>query len=188
MIENVENEFFFERKYVVTSPAYQLESMYVEFTNPVIDGSGDVLRESRIFADRAFQGELDIRSETLTVNGTAYVNTYPADTMSAKQFEGFDVAGFTGYTTADGTIGVSFNEIADDGTGVYGSSQQYQDIWDALRVNVADNDPNQTVAHDIGARSLEIAFNNTAGSMLNRPIDVVYVPMSRMLWKNDLVD
>ena len=180
-------DFLVERKYVVTDPAYQLESMYVEFTNPVIDGSGDTLRESRTFEELAYYGALYITNETLTVNGTDYVNTYSPE-MSTQEFDGFDVAGFTGYTTADGTIGVSFNEIADDGSGVYASTQQYKDIWDALRVNVADNDPNQTVAHDIGARSLEIAFNNTTGSLLNRPIDVVYVPMARMLWKNDLVD
>ena len=58
-------------KFVGTDPfAPRLESMYVEFTNPV----GDSLKESRTFSETLMNGGLDITSEMLIVNGTEYAS------------------------------------------------------------------------------------------------------------------
>lgn len=49
------------------------------------------------------------------------------------------------------------------------------DIWDALRVNISE-------WPDIGNNNLEIVIDGQ-GNYFSNPIDVVYIPMSRMLWK-----
>jgi hypothetical protein len=157
-------------KFVGTDPfAPRLESMYVEFTNPV----GDSLRESRTFSNVLVSGGLDITGEMLAVNGMEYAS--------------FGIASSQGQFTynIDGRddINVAFYEIDDYGNGVGQSDETFQDIWDALRVNEVDISGN--VAHDIGASSLEIVLSDSNLSNPSfRPIDVIYIPMSRMLWKD----
>lgn len=61
------------------------------------------------------------------------------------------------------------------------SGLSFRDVWDALRVN-------ETGALSIGASNLEMAFTRgelfyTANRFGSETIDVVYTPMSRMLWK-----
>ncbi|MBW2194880.1 MAG: hypothetical protein JRF37_04715, partial [Deltaproteobacteria bacterium] len=51
------------------------------------------------------------------------------------------------------------------------------DIWDALRVNEGIGAPN------VGSNVLEIAIDEGA-NYFSQPINVVYIPMSRMLWKD----
>ena len=57
------------------------------------------------------------------------------------------------------------------------NSKKFKDIWDALRVNAAAGN------HHIGTNTLEIVIDE-AGSLFSNPIDVIYIPMSRMLWKD----
>lgn len=52
------------------------------------------------------------------------------------------------------------------------------DMWDALRVN-----EDWWGSPNIGKNNLEIAIDREA-NYFEKPIDVVYIPMSRMLWKN----
>jgi len=159
-------------KFVITDPLEaRLESMYVEFTNPV----GDSLRESRTFSNILVNGgQLDIKGEMLTVNGT-------------EEYASFGIASSPGQFTynIDGRddINVAFYEIDDYGNGVGQSDETFQDIWDALRVNEVDM--SGSVAHDIGASSLEIVLSDSnKNSPAFKPIDVIYIPMSRMLWKD----
>jgi hypothetical protein len=55
------------------------------------------------------------------------------------------------------------------------SSTEFKDIWDALRVN-------SKRAPNIGNNVLEIVIDREK-TFYNKPIDVLYIPMSRMLWK-----
>ena len=54
------------------------------------------------------------------------------------------------------------------------SSAGFKDIWDALRVN-------EPGAPSIGEKNLEISIDEGT-SVFSRPINVVYIPMSRMVW------
>ena len=52
------------------------------------------------------------------------------------------------------------------------------EIWDALRIN-------EPGAPKIGSNNLEICIDNGMNTnIFSNPIDVVYIPMSRMLWKD----
>ena len=56
-------------------------------------------------------------------------------------------------------------------------SLRIDDIWDALRVNMASPDK------DIGDNNLEMIFGSTAFQF--GAIDLIYVPFDSMDWKDD---
>ncbi len=169
--------------YVLTdASAPHLNNMFVEVSNP----HGDVLREKRYFAVPD-QVAININGEELKVNSSTYTNDY---TPGGSLEYSINASGFDGYYDATGEqklIDVSFYELGDDNVRSYNSegeldpsSETFQDIWDAMRVN-------EPGAPNIDESSLEIAFNNVPDrpTLLNNEIDVIYIPMSRMLWKSD---
>ena len=181
-------------KYVLTTPdAPGLDSMSVRFGNP----ASESLKEARFFDDRTSlndgNGEIfdyhPISSETLTLNDveTFTFSDNPVNgqyAITQNTGDGMNPAGFSYMVRSNGTvtnIPVAFFVLGDgdmpENRGVmpgYGD-QDFQDIWDAIRVN-------ETGASNIGTNNLEIAIDKDA-QYFSRPIDVVYVPMSRMLWR-----
>ena len=161
-------------KYVKTSPRYPLlESMAVTLQNP----QGEEFAESRMFTATFNQF---VTSEQLVVNGIFYSNQYnlasPADSTIGFSTSSTS-AGFN-YNFENGRdpINVSFYELS--GNNAQKSNQTYKDIWDALRVNSGGSAP------DIGDSSLEIVITDGAATPTFNAFDVVYIPMSRMLWKD----
>ncbi|MDY6842814.1 MAG: hypothetical protein SVW57_01795, partial [Thermodesulfobacteriota bacterium] len=174
----------------VDNPSWapELDTMYVQFVN-----SGDEsLKEQRWFSLRngLFQ---KIASEQLVLNPQAEsVTTYvfnsspgPGEYMSGPLAgSGTNPAGFE-YIFGDGRdpVKIEFFVVGDaDTIGNQGvssedySSESIEDIWDALRTNGDVQSP------DIGHNNLEIVIDS-AQSSFAQSIDVIYIPMSRMLWK-----
>ena len=86
---------------------------------------------------------------------------------------------------------MAFHAVGDeDDSGNYQYPGRVDDIWDALAVNESFH---PTVGN---GKNLEIVIDPAADgdpgrvvNTFNDPIDVVYVPMSRMLWKDkEVVD
>ena len=182
-------------KYVVSpSGSPLLDNMYVAFTNP----SDESLKEQRWFADvrthleppnaSPYDGQR-ITSEELTLisltngsqthgynydtanpigNGIYYAEPHPSG-------GGFEYVLLSGLEV-QGRIDVGFFVVGDidDNGGKF--TGEINDIWDALRVN-------EVGAPNIGNNNLEIAIDSEK-NFFSRPIDVVYIPMSRMLWKS----
>ena len=164
----------------------ELESMYVKFTNP----TNESLKEQRGFSLRV-GGEVQyINDERLTINGIEYVYT-DSGTLNG-QYQIASTAGTGGnplgfkYVFRSGGIerdvNVAFFVVGDavnaENVGVmsgYGKTS-FDDIWDALRVNTNEGAPY------VGNNNLEIAIDPEK-HVFSRPIDVIYIPMSRMLWK-----
>jgi hypothetical protein len=165
--------------------------MYVKFTNP----TNESLKEQRGFGLRV-GGEVQyINDERLTINGIEYVYTGPG-TLDNGQYQtvptagtGGNPSGFKYVFRSEGNerdINVAFFIVGDahgaENVGVmtgYGE-ESFDDIWDALRVNTEEGAPY------IGNNNLEIAIDNEQ-NVFSRPIDVVYIPMSRMLWKSQFI-
>jgi hypothetical protein len=195
-------------RYVEYDGPPDLESMYVKFTSP----SGRYLKESRSFGSHP-QMQQEITSETLELslggsNDGTYTYTddwrkwpvtgnkywvYP-DTSFMYSPQGKNPAPFyymyryglynddpskdqiaplvmmdffvVGDGDTDQNQGVSIDDY---------SGQSFRDIWDTLRVN-------EPGAPQIGNNNLEMAFKR--GWSSTATIDVVYIPMSRMLWKD----
>ena len=178
-----------------------VDTMSVTFTNPVQES----LNEFRTLAVRQVLVEEPlivsptqrIETEQLTVKGITYDfpqgigPTHPDilnptaghySTMSdSRGFdyllpdgESIDVAFYAlGDGEYEGDAGVEwYRTYYDDGVG-----GQITDIWDALRVNEGP------VAPYVGSNVLEIAIDEGANYFI-QPIDVVYIPMSRMMWKD----
>ena len=181
-------------KYVVSpSGAPLLDNIYVAFTNP----SDESLKEQRWFADLRthfeppnappYDGQR-ITSEELTLislaNGSQTYG-YDYDTANpigngiyyaeSHAYGGFDYVFSSGGEDPQ-RINVEFFVVGDvdENGGKY--TGEINDIWDALRVN-------ETGAPNIGNNNLEIAID-AGRDFFSRPIDVVYIPMSRMLWKD----
>jgi len=157
----------------------ELESMSVTFTNPVQES----LQESRSFGPQIKGAPFwvqNITKDTLTLSTEpqpfTYGTGYTVDSINPTHFGGFD------YVLGDGSrIDVAFYNA--DNTGGRDAQQTggFQDMWDALRVSEpvgfgTDTRPN------IGDNNLEIAIGQNSGPF-SQPIDVIYIPMSRMLWK-----
>ena len=181
-------------KYVMTtSNAPELDSMSVRFANP----ANESLKEARFFDDRTSSvnsnGNLfdyhPISSETLTLNDieTFTFSDNPVNgqyTITQNTGDGTNPGGFSYKVTSKGTvtnIPVAFFVVGDGdrpenrGAMPGYDDQSFQDVWDALRVN-------ETGATNIGANNLEIAIDSD-GQYFSKPIDVIFIPMSRMLWK-----
>lgn len=184
------------RKQILTTwHAPTLDNMYVKFTNP----SGESLQESRWFGDKAYcvihqfvMGE-ELELSSLKNGKHTYGYHYtghnvddpdvpelyplgkellPEGSYTVENIKG---AGFNYTFAGDPSINVSFFKVDDYGDGPV-KSVDLADIWDALRVNESWGSPN------IGNNNLEIAIDREA-NYFDKPIDVVYIPMSRMLWK-----
>ena len=57
------------------------------------------------------------------------------------------------------------------------SSVSFNNIWDALRVNMTEN------GKSIGSNNLEMRFLSSAAVFPGGAIDLIYVPFSDMLWQ-----
>ncbi len=155
----------------------ELASMYVKFINP----AGESLKEERFFGNLSYEGSWGSQSiygETLTISGTAdYSGSFNIDNLDYPDpTDGFDYY----YTDDSGysqRINVSFFSLADI-NGNNGSIE-INSIWDALRVNES------AIGPFIGNNNLEIVISNKANSpaIFTQDIDVIYIPMSRMVWK-----
>jgi len=196
-------------RYVEFWEAPLLASMYVKFTSP----AGDYLKESRSFNpsityEVSEGGEQKITSETLTLSWDRtysyseditqgedkdeywvypdsdfiyspkgknpapfyYMYRYgPYDTNpELDQIAPLVMMDF--FVVGDGDTDQNQGVSVDDYSG-----QSFRDIWDTLRVN-------EPGAPQIGNNNLEMAFKR--GWSSTATIDVVYIPMSRMLWKD----
>ncbi len=154
-----------------------LDSMTVTIRNP----DADTFQEGRTFAGELFAdyARQMVTGEFLRINDELYTNRYdytdpdPAaiEYATARTSGGFD------YQFAEGLrspIHVSLYELSENGS--QQSREQYDDIWDALRVNEEKH-------HTIGASALEMVISDGAETPRFTDFDVVYIPMSRMLWK-----
>ncbi len=168
-----------------------LDQMYVKFTNP----SGESLKESRWFGEKAYcvihqfvmGEELEVTSlkDGTHTYGYHYTDAlsdpelYPANKVTLPDgsygIENIRGGGFNYTFAGESTINVAFFKVDDYGKGPV-ESVAFADIWDALRVNETWGSPN------IGDNNLEIAIDGEA-NYFDKPVDVVYIPMSRMLWK-----
>jgi len=172
-----------------------LDQMYVKFTNP----SGEYLKESRWFGEKAYcvihqfvMGEelqlSSLKNGTHTygyhfedvVSDSGRWELYPTSKVLLAEgsygVENVEGAGFNYTFAGDKSINVAFFKVDDYGDGPV-ESVDFADMWDALRVNEGWGSPN------IEENNLEIAIDGEA-NYFEKPIDVVYIPMSRMLWKN----
>jgi TolB-like protein len=196
-------------RYVEFWEAPLLASMYVKFTSP----AGDYLKESRSFNpsityEVSEGGEQKITSETLTLSWDSTIYSYSKDVTQGEDKDEYWVYPDSDFIySPQGKNPAPFyymyrygpynddpskDQIAplvmmdffvvndgdtDQNQGVsiddY-SGQSFRDIWDTLRVN-------EPGAPQIGNNNLEMAFKR--GWSSTATIDVVYIPMSRMLWK-----
>jgi hypothetical protein len=182
-------------KYVkTTSSAPELDNMSVRFANP----GNESLKEARFFDDRTSSVDSNgnpfyyhpVSSETLTLNDieSFTYNDKPVNgeyTITTNTGDGTNPAGFSYMVKSNGTITsipVAFFVVGDGdrpenrGEMPGYDDQSFQDIWDALRVN-------EPGAPNIGTNNLEVAIDQ-GRQYFRSPIDVVFIPMSRMLWKS----
>ena len=183
-------------------PYVEVGTKWYKFINP----SGEYLREDTSLDPRVEIGEgvKDIKqyinSEELTL-----VNMDPSGSLNSPatfthNFDSTDPLGANEYRTEPGyekftfmfgntsinSIDVAFWAVGDNNT-----NREYlgeiEDMWDAFRVN-------EPYGPQIGENNLEIIIDPTPGTPDNPtnrdnnyfrdPIDMVYVPMSRMIWKD----
>jgi hypothetical protein len=170
-----------------------LDQMYVKFTNP----SGEYLKESRWFGEKAYclihqfvmGEELELSSLKNGMHSYGYHYTdvlsdpelYPTNKVLLPEgsygVEKVSGAGFNYTFAGDSKINVAFFKLDDYGNDPV-EAVDLADMWDALRVN-----EDWWGSPNIGDNNLEIAVDREA-NYFDKPIDVVYIPMSRMLWKN----
>jgi len=174
------------------STPVSLASMSVEFTNP----GNESLKEELQFTGSDILGRQDVSSETLTLSGTetkTYTNLYGQDvreyytvrndSQSPSQPGGFI---YQAWNDESDIVAVDFFVVGDidtvDTEYSTGDTPGFKDIWSALAVN--ESGLYNSDAYSIGNNTLEIAIDAGRNFFAN-PIDVVYVPMSRMLWKSE---
>ncbi|MEA1934329.1 MAG: CsgG/HfaB family protein [Thermodesulfobacteriota bacterium] len=173
--------------------AFELDRMSVRLTNP----GGDFLQESRAFgiltevAGEYQQYLQPINNEQMLINLNNNQQSYsyapdiayaqageywvvPSQLVIAGNPTSFDYMSVGGpiVTTEFFVVGDDTNANNIGATDVY-VYNTISDIWDALAVN-------QTEAPYIGNNNLEMVFRDGNGAEI---VDVVYIPMSRMLWK-----
>jgi hypothetical protein len=198
-------------RYVVTTEqAPELDNMSVTFTAP----SGDYLTQERAFlAKHSYPvNHQEIDNETLSLS-SGDVYTYTNNWTNAGPNEywispaGADPAykaasdhnpmGFhymrrygplnenPGQDMIEPFIEANLFVVGDGTVGHAGVSPQdysdvsIQDIWAALNINNGQS--------YIGNNNLEINLRGLQTGVLDHEIDLVYIPMSRMLWRNDRV-
>ena len=173
--------------YIQFNSGLELDAMSVRFSNP----GNDYLEESRTFGNMesfatgsaVFYWQT-IERERLASSlwSTDYENFTASEWFVLSASTTGDNPGGFRYIRADETdlATVSFHVLGDADTDnnqgeISGySNVVFQDIWDALRVN-------EVGAPSIGNNNLEIVIEG--GVFDSNPIDTVYIPLSRMLWK-----
>ncbi len=161
--------------------APRLDNMYVKFTNP----SGDYLKEARSFTTIDNPWIQPISSENLSLYSLPaglQQYTYSTDATVPGSYGIIAQPNGFAYGFGDSKINVAFYKADDygDNNAVDVSGNEVpKDMWDALRVN----EVSWSGAPQIGYNNLEIAIDQDS-QFFQKPIDVVYIPMSRMLWKN----
>jgi TolB-like protein len=174
-------------RYIGPSSGIYLDSMYVRFTNP----SSQYLQESRTFGAGG-DGIQPIETEQLTSSqwqgALVYGFGYQVPTSEA---DGVNPIGFTYVKSLVGDFqspilaSVSFIVLGDANTdtniGIRSGFEEvyFQNIWDVLRVN--ETGEFESEAPNIGSNNLEIIISG--GMFDSSSIDTVYIPLSRMLWK-----
>lgn len=172
-----------------------LDRMYVKLTNP----AGEYLKESRWFGEKAYcvihqfvMGE-ELQLSSLTngkhTYGYHYADAltepelYPANKVALPEgdygIENIEGAGFNYTFAGSKSMNMAFFKVDDYGEGPV-ESVDFADLWDALRANESSS----WGSPQIGNNNLEIAIDPQA-NYFDKPIDVIYIPMSRMLWKNE---
>jgi hypothetical protein len=184
----------------------ELASMSVKFTNPAEES----LTESRGFGEKILSDgywRQEIQNETLAVSSGAVSKTYdfagsgwslepPSDdTYVIQPLAQYQLpTGFQYVFSHEGTlrfVDVVAHAVGDadtvDNTGIQLEHEGFfPDIWRMLATNSAET------ASYIGSNNLEIVIDkniipdpntDVSTSFFSNPIDVVYIPMSRMLWK-----
>ena len=179
-----------------TAGAPELGDMSVAFTNPAEES----LKEARWFEGKTTMDAAPVQAisqERLTLvssglNGSFAYASGDAPLMDGRYRVVADEAGKAGNPRgfhyalrtggSDRSVNVAFFVVGDgdraDNQGPASgddSGVAFKDIWDALRVN-------EPGAPQIGENNLEIAMD-AEKQVFSRPVDVVYIPMSRMLWK-----
>jgi hypothetical protein len=85
---------------------------------------------------------------------------------------------FASHAGEQNSINAAFYVVSDNGMRQDGySSLKIKDIWDALRINMIGSSKN------IGDNNLEMIFSSAV--LRYGPIDILYVPHTRMEWKGD---
>jgi hypothetical protein len=169
-----------------------LEGMSVTFTNP----GNESLSNQRTFAESHMDSSPDykqkITGESLQITTIDTDNTYRM-TMGGSPGNGeftitADSSTASGFSYLLGStasrMDVRFFVLGDgdtfDNRGEmpgYRNTIAFTDIWDSLRVN-------ESGATHIGNNNLEIQID--AGMRFyEKPIDTIYIPMSRMVWKSE---
>ncbi len=179
-----------------TAGAPELGEMSVAFTNPAEES----LKEARWFAAKSLMDSAPvqaIRQEQLTLVSRGLDNTLDYAWGCAPLMDGQyrvvkDPAGSSSHPGgfhyalrtggSERSVNVAFFVVGDgdraDNQGLASgdySGVAFKDIWDALRVN-------EPGGPQIGENILEIAIDADK-QVFSQPVDVVYIPMSRMLWK-----
>ncbi len=165
---------------IANNSGVDLSAMYVEFTNP----SGETIKETREFGTSFF--DFDDYNQTQPIidqdlflkaldkmesydfySGGYRIDVWNLDPLNPDHATaGFDIV----LNDKDRTrISVSVYGLPDSFDGVI------RDIWDALRVNERN-------APRIGDTNLQIIIDGDK-VYFNKPFDIVYIPMSRMIWK-----
>ena len=174
-----------EGRFVVNNHEFvELNTMSVELTNP----GNESLKEERTFGELKPYGLFDsmqpIIAEQLTLNHSAEYDYTAGGPPGTGEYRVQTMADPTNphygefyYELGgeDSHIFVAMHKVSD-----YDEDPEkidyIKDIWDALRVNEM-NSPY------IGSNNLEITVDGDR-HYFNEPIDIVYIPMSRMLWKD----
>jgi hypothetical protein len=175
-----------------------LDNMYVKFANP----GGESLKETRTFNPAIEQDIIGrniqrINAEQLEIyakgnsNTFNYISSSPGVGEYSIASNGLGAGFYYDIGGNNQDINVAFHAVGDeDASGNYQYPGRVDDIWDALAVNESFH---PTIGN---GKNLEIVIDPTADgesdrivNTFNDPIDVVYVPMSRMLWKDkEVVD
>ncbi|MCK5324251.1 MAG: hypothetical protein KAJ45_08885, partial [Desulfobulbaceae bacterium] len=169
---------------------FELDWMSVKLTNP----GKDFLQESRTFGTiENTRGDLQfiiaqqwypqsIITEQLNLNGIVYDYAHDIDNDQTYWVDpNYNQNGNTSFaymSAGDPLLTAEFYVVGDatnaNNTGVTGGYDgTISDIWDALAVN-------QMGGPHIGNNNLEMVFRDGDGAEI---FDVVYIPMSHMLWK-----
>ncbi len=132
--------------------------------------------EAMNYAKSVWSGE---ESRFIQLKGTYSIDDGRRNATIGGEYnnpKGFEY-GFKNDSGTFKTIEATFYVISDDGVRQDYGSMRINDVWDALRVNMGSSGKN------IGSNNLEMMFSSAVFSY--GPIDLIYVPTSRMEWKNE---
>jgi hypothetical protein len=179
--------------HVLSSSDYELRSMSATFRTDT-----DTLTEIRVFNSIANSGNsrsqnIQIGAESLIVDGNAFTydaglsidGSYRMESTSGDN-QPFRYALRTGGTTQyiDAYFYVVGDATSSNNTGLISgyNNLEFKDLWHALSVNFTSSQ--KKFEKDIGTNNLEMRFVNGAdSSLLDEPLDLVYIPLPRMEWK-----